>query len=99
MPKGSKKTATRCDKHDFLLRPIVENVSHPQYLTLSFCMCQEERRSRTVQSSSACLQAPTFNNDHSFASQAFILPCDKVTPISSRITTNCAEIRCWRSIS
>lgn len=74
MPKGSKKSVSKCDQHTFLVRPLPDTLSHNINLSLSYCNRPNQVRSHSQPQLSPCIQAPSFNRDRSHASPTFILP-------------------------
>lgn len=100
MPKKFKKTPKPCQSHLFSLKPDPNQDKSPRpiNLTLSFCSRNAEGE-REAQEQVQCIEAPIYNDDRSFASPAFILPCDKVKPNIVRVTTSSEEIKCWTNTS
>lgn len=95
MAKKFKKTQKPCQSHLFSLKPDSKQHSSTRSLnlTLSFCSRNAEG-SADAQEEVKCIEAPIYNNDRSFASPAFTLPCDKVRTKIVRATTPNVEIRC-----
>ena len=72
MPKNSRKKVSRCNQHEFSLRPRPDCPAQLQHFHASFCSQLSEGQVLP------CLDCPTFNFDNNFATPTFVLTSDKV---------------------
>lgn len=100
MAKKFKKTQKPCQSHLFSLKPDSKHNSSARSLNLTLTFCSRNAEaSADGQDEIKCIEAPVYNDDRSFASPAFTLPCDKVRTKIVRVITCSVEIRCWISMS